>query len=89
MDPLEGCLEIGLKFVFEFHISGRSPTNKILSHCILSKTFSYVDHNSLAVVVVVGHWVEVVRPGVLRVLVNTLLLLPRDLGQRPEKKRGA
>ena len=86
MDPPEGCLEIGLEFVFEFRISGRSPTNRtasLFSHSFFPPNFflSYVDHHSLAVVVVVRDGVEVVGPGVLGVLVNTLLLLPGDLWQ--------
>ena len=97
MDPLEGCLEIGLEFVFEFHISVRSPTNrgslspsffKIIMIIILSVTIhnismfsTHVDDHPLAVVVVVGHGVEVVGAGVLGVLVDALLLLAGDLGQ--------
>ena len=86
MDPPEGCLEIGLEFVFEFRISGRSPTNRkhhyfliVFSPNIFS--LAYVDHHSLAVVMVVRDGVEVVGPGVLGVLMNTLLLLPGDLWQ--------
>ena len=86
MDPPEGCLEIGLEFVFEFRISGRSPTNRKHHHYFLIVfplifSLTYVDHNSLAVVMVVRDGVEVVGPGVLGVLVNTLLLLPGDLWQ--------
>ena len=90
MDPPEGCLEIGLEFVFEFRISGRSPTNRkhhyfliVFSPNIFS--LAYVDHHSLAVVMVVRDGMEVVLTRVLRILVDALLLMAADFWQRSDE----
>ena len=47
---------------------------------------TYIYDNSLAEVMVVRYWMEVVLAGVLGVLVYPLLLMSRDFWQRSENK---
>ena len=42
---------------------------------------TYIDDDPFTEVVIVRNWMEVVLPGVLGVLMNSLLLLPGDLWQ--------
>ena len=47
---------------------------------------TYIDDYPFAVVVVVWNWMEVVLAGILRILVDSFLLVSTELGQFPEMK---
>ena len=48
---------------------------------------TYIDDDPFTEVVIVRNWMEVVLPGVLGVLVDTLLLMPADFWQRSTKNK--
>ena len=52
--------------------------------CITYST--YIDDYPFAVVVVVWNWMEVVLAGILRILVDSFLLVSTELGQFPKIK---
>ena len=45
---------------------------------------TYVDDNSLAEVMIMRYWMEVMLTRVLRILMDPLLFIPRDFRQWPE-----
>ena len=51
-----------------------------------TETWTYIDDYPFAVVVVVWNWMEVVLAGILRILVDSFLLVSTELGQFPEIK---
>ena len=51
-----------------------------------TETWTYIDDYPFAVVVVVWNWMEVVLAGILRILVDSFLLVSTELGQFPEMK---
>ena len=51
-----------------------------------TKTLTYIDDYPFAGVVVMWNWMEVVLAGILRILVDSFLLVSTELGQFPEIK---
>ena len=48
---------------------------------------TYIDDYPFAVVVVVWNWMEVVLAGILRILVDSFLLVSTELGQFPKREK--
>ena len=60
--------------------------HNMISYCPYGKCYSwkngaYVDDNSLAEVMIMRYWMEVMLTRVLRILMDPLLFIPRDFRQ--------